>query len=189
MLFAPNGARALTWNWSVTSNNESAQGTFTTAGATAQAGVTEAITGVTGTYTRFNTGVDDGTYTITGLSQYAGASNTFQWDGTNPSPLISDGGGISFTFSEVNQNVNIFFSNESFGGVNTIISQFGPGTAGTITSSTLAPQDVPGPLPLLGAGAAFGWSRRLRRRLKAGSVPTASSFKTVSLPSVLPPLA
>lgn len=24
---------------------------------------------------------------------------------------------------------------------------------------------VPGPLPLLGAGAAFGWSRRLRRRI------------------------
>ena len=26
---------------------------------------------------------------------------------------------------------------------------------------------VPGPLPLFGAGAAFGWSRRLRRRIKA----------------------
>jgi uncharacterized repeat protein (TIGR03803 family) len=25
---------------------------------------------------------------------------------------------------------------------------------------------VPGPLPLLGAGAAFGWSRQLRRRVK-----------------------
>jgi len=29
------------------------------------------------------------------------------------------------------------------------------------------PASVPGPLPLLGAGAAFGWSRRLRRRIKA----------------------
>ena len=26
---------------------------------------------------------------------------------------------------------------------------------------------VPGPLPLLGIGAAFGWSRRLRRRLRS----------------------
>jgi hypothetical protein len=26
---------------------------------------------------------------------------------------------------------------------------------------------VPGPLPLLGAGAAFGWSRRLRKRIAA----------------------
>ena len=29
------------------------------------------------------------------------------------------------------------------------------------------PSTVPSPLPLLGAGAAFGWSRRLRRRVKA----------------------
>ncbi|MCX5947117.1 MAG: hypothetical protein NTY67_02660 [Cyanobacteria bacterium] len=30
--------------------------------------------------------------------------------------------------------------------------------------------DTPGPLPLLGAGAAFGWSRRLRRRIKRHGV-------------------
>jgi hypothetical protein len=29
---------------------------------------------------------------------------------------------------------------------------------------------VPGPLPLLGAGAAFGYSRKLRRRMKAHAV-------------------
>ncbi|MCX5967068.1 MAG: hypothetical protein NTV57_05380 [Cyanobacteria bacterium] len=28
---------------------------------------------------------------------------------------------------------------------------------------------VPGPLPLFGAGAAFGWSRRLRRRIKTSA--------------------
>jgi hypothetical protein len=28
-------------------------------------------------------------------------------------------------------------------------------------------QEVPGPLPLLGAGTAFGFSRKLRRRLQA----------------------
>ncbi|PZV05355.1 MAG: hypothetical protein DCF23_03575 [Cyanobium sp.] len=28
-----------------------------------------------------------------------------------------------------------------------------------------APTAVPGPLPLLGAAAAFGWSRRLRNRI------------------------
>ena len=33
-----------------------------------------------------------------------------------------------------------------------------------------APSDVPGPLPLLGAGAAFGWSRRLRQRVKQDAV-------------------
>ncbi len=30
-----------------------------------------------------------------------------------------------------------------------------------------SPASVPGPLPLLGAGAAFGWSRRLRKRSRA----------------------
>lgn len=30
-----------------------------------------------------------------------------------------------------------------------------------------SPASVPGPLPLLGAGAAFGWSRRLRKRSQA----------------------
>ena len=51
----------------------------------------------------------------------------------------------------------------SFGslGTWTIVS-----TGDTINvNATSAPADVPGPLPLLGAGAAFGWSRRLRKRI------------------------
>jgi len=37
------------------------------------------------------------------------------------------------------------------------------------------PASVPGPLPLLGAGAAFGWSRQLRKRIGAsGSVRPAA---------------
>jgi len=41
------------------------------------------------------------------------------------------------------------------------------GSASTTISNFNAPV-VPGPLPLLGAGAALGWSRRLRYRLRAG---------------------
>ncbi|MCX5952380.1 MAG: hypothetical protein NTZ40_02540 [Cyanobacteria bacterium] len=43
-------------------------------------------------------------------------------------------------------------------------------TAGTVIVGTPASALVaaPGPLPLFGAAAAFGWSRRLRRRLVAG---------------------
>jgi MYXO-CTERM domain-containing protein len=45
-----------------------------------------------------------------------------------------------------------------FGGASTTISNFnGPTSA--------PPSSVPGPLPLLGAGAAWGWSRRLRQRI------------------------
>jgi hypothetical protein len=35
-------------------------------------------------------------------------------------------------------------------------------------SRSTPPAAAPGPLPLLGLGAALGWSRRLRRRLGAG---------------------
>jgi MYXO-CTERM domain-containing protein len=52
------------------------------------------------------------------------------------------------------------------------ISDYSPGDAGTLGSWSLnlqgsSPASVPGPLPLLGAGAAFGWSRRLRKRSRA----------------------
>jgi hypothetical protein len=44
-------------------------------------------------------------------------------------------------------------------------------------SAPTPPAGVPGPLPLFGAGAAYGWSRRLRRRLsnpqaQAKAIPT-----------------
>jgi MYXO-CTERM domain-containing protein len=43
------------------------------------------------------------------------------------------------------------------------------GTLGSwsLTLQGSSPESVPGPLPLLGAGAAFGWSRRLRKRSRA----------------------
>jgi hypothetical protein len=41
---------------------------------------------------------------------------------------------------------------------NTLVQEPGPGGD---------PEEVPGPLPLLGAGAAFGFSRRIRNRIKA----------------------
>jgi hypothetical protein len=48
---------------------------------------------------------------------------------------------------------------------------FGPGNA-TISNFS-AP--VPGPLPLLGVGAAFGYSRRLRRRISLSTGPVSSA--------------
>lgn len=48
---------------------------------------------------------------------------------------------------------------------------FGPGNA-TISNFS-AP--VPGPLPLLGVGAAFGYSRRLRRRINLSTGPLSSA--------------
>ena len=40
-------------------------------------------------------------------------------------------------------------------------------TSSSLVFTPASPASVPGPLPLFGAGAAFGWSRRLRRRIKS----------------------
>lgn len=39
------------------------------------------------------------------------------------------------------------------------------------TQLRIEADEVPGPLPALGASAAFGWSRRLRRRVKSAALP------------------
>jgi hypothetical protein len=98
-------AKALTtWNWSFTTNiaDQFGSGTFTTADVVPTAGVTYTITGISGTYNR------DGTaYTIFSLSDFGSASNTFQWDGTNASPLLLDLAGVSFKFGELS-TVNLY---------------------------------------------------------------------------------
>ena len=40
-------------------------------------------------------------------------------------------------------------------------------SSNTLLFTPASPASVPGPLPLFGAGAAFGWCRRLRRRIKS----------------------
>lgn len=43
-------------------------------------------------------------------------------------------------------------------------------TSGALRMSNFAVEEVPGPLPILGAVAAFGYSRKLRQRIKTASV-------------------
>ncbi|MEA5416984.1 hypothetical protein [Synechococcus sp. BA-132 BA5] len=69
----------------------------------------------------------------------------------------------SASFSVLSGDVFGFRQNSTdsiFGRASTTISNFNGPTAP-------APASVPGPLPLLGAGAAFGWSRQLRKRIRA----------------------
>ena len=160
-------AQALTWNWSFDgSPHGSAQGTFTTAGSTALANTLETITAITGTYTD-----SGGTYNITGLSTFVGAANQFQWDGTNSSPIFSDGDGISF-FLDSGAEVNMYrLSLPNPGPIDRFISEdTNIPDQNNVNSSTLSPvqvpSSVPGPIPLFGAAAAFGWSRQLRRRIQ-----------------------
>jgi hypothetical protein len=60
-----------------------------------------------------------------------------------------------------------------------IDSRFGSATT-IITGFNSA--DVPGPLPIFGAAAAFGWSRKLRKRIKQSRSGTCLTKSSGSLP-------
>jgi hypothetical protein len=149
-----------TWDWSFTnlSGSRSGSGTFTTADVVPTANTTYDILGLSGTYSHSGT-----TYDILGLSSSAGADNTFRWDGTPSSSIISNGNGIVFTTSG-GISVKIY-SISGLGPINGTRSSLN-GNLYILSGSTLQPQQpVPGPLPLFGAAAAYSWSRRLRRRI------------------------
>lgn len=60
----------------------------------------------------------------------------------------------------------------------TITSNFGDPTQNNLDyllQNITVQEQVPGPLPLLGAGSAFAWSRKLRTRIKATKSATASN--------------
>ena len=105
--------------------------------------------------------------------------------------MLADGLGIGFQTNTGNY-VGISKAGDlSFGPI-TFISMTFYGDDGSMTSSTLSPvlpAPVPGPLPLFGAGAAFGWSRRLRRRVQSGSLKATSLSTGTALHSALPPLS
>ena len=161
LLSAP--AQAITfWNWSFTGNgNQSASGTFQTADVTPTAGVTYSITGITGTYNRNSVA-----YTITGLSDYNGGTNTFQWNGTSSSPLLSNSDGISFNTTSNSFNFYYYEYGGGYGAVNDTSTNFS-GADYAIVSSTLSPA-TPVPwetdaLPVVGSTILFGlgvWAKR-----------------------------
>ena len=73
---------------------------------------------------------------------------------------LNQSGSVSFSVLAVDVFGFRQNSDDSGGGrANTTITNF------NVSLAASGPASVPGPLPLLGAGAAFGWSRQLRRRI------------------------
>lgn len=158
-----------TWNWSFSRDSSTfGSGTFTTADVTPTANVDIQITGISGSITE-----QGSTYSITALNGIR--DNIFLWDGSGSSPLLvrdNSGSGISFTTTNGNyrlENIdNLDNSIVVAGKFDTPTTAFGFSTSSVqpvFTPSGAAA--APGPLPLFGAAAAFGASRRLRQRLKA----------------------
>lgn len=75
---------------------------------------------------------------------------------------------VGFQTSTSSESGSYDFSNLKSGDVISfgVLSQNNTGTPGYLTISNLNFTEVPAPLPLMGAAAAFGWSRRLRSRIK-----------------------
>ena len=59
------------------------------------------------------------------------------------------------------------YNNPQYSGVVGLDTFNDPSNSLVFTPVTSGPASVPGPLPVFGAGAAFGWSRRLRRKIMA----------------------
>ena len=103
------------------------------------------------------------------LGVYASGSSIYA--GTNGSGLsISTDAGSSWTNYTTanglgdNQVRGVYASGSTL-----YVATNGSGGGLSIAQLPPTPVDVPGPLPVAGAAAAFGFSRRLRRRLRAAN--------------------
>jgi hypothetical protein len=177
---APSSALAVTtWNWFFAAGpgQPFGSGTFTTADVTPAANTTYEITAISGTYN-----VSGSSYSITGLESYSPTNNTFRWNGSSSSPILLNSGFDSAIIFNISTSGQVLLSKGGTGAWAPLDGLFDPvyGEPYTVITSSLAPVIIPpapstaapGPLPLLGAAAAFLASRRLRRRL-SGSLPAA----------------
>ena len=137
------------------------------------------------TYSSTNQSVASRVFPIVGPNLFTSTGTNLQWTGTTPtntSPFIFSRGattGILFansftgcTPANCNAAINSNLALNGFFDVNLSLAAIGlSGPLITFTSGTeqiifrdLTP--TPGPVPLLGAAAAFGYSRKLRNRIQ-----------------------
>jgi hypothetical protein len=124
------------------------------------------------------TGIDVGlipSYLISGPGSFNGSVSLFPASSVSGIPTAFTGSGGEFLIDTTYTSNAPIVSSATFNGVTLAGSGFTTtGLIGTWTLSNFetinvvigAPSAaVPGPLPLFGAAAAFGWSRRLRKRI------------------------
>ena len=115
-------------------------------------------------FTNYTTTNGLGNINVRGV--YASGSNIYA--ATNGGLSISTNGGSSFT----NYTTTSGLGNNQVRGVYASGSNIYVATLGGLSiaqQSDPTPSSVPGPLPLFGAASAFGFSRKLRRRLRAAA--------------------
>ena len=86
---------------------------------------------------------------------------------------IFDVGGPLFGTSTTGTLVQTRLFNSNTNAIASLNQNFA--SSSTLAQAELVPP-VPGPLPALGAAAAFGFSRKLRKRINAGANPASSTY-------------
>ncbi len=137
-------------------------------------GTTYDVTTFSGTYNaniaKFNTLANNGLMPWWGneslAEQFAAAV------GASLGTPIFSSYGPNFAHSIEDVGFAVYVKGEVFNPANSSVTNhsFTTNESGTYATATLAPPPagVPGPLPLFGAAAAFGMSRRLRRKIQLG---------------------
>lgn len=188
---SPASAATLKWNFQLNySNGSSASGFFFTPGDNFTSDQAYTITGIEGSQSGVSiTGLSPRRVAVESQTPGNTPSNSFFWDSSNKVKSTSQGiafnlngndpdnGGVIMTVEANGALPGIFAEVNgwyySFG--NTIVGTTYSYTPGGVSSTSLTPNSiipdpaVPGPLPLLGGAAAFGWSRKLRRRISAST--------------------
>ncbi|MCX5948191.1 MAG: hypothetical protein NTY67_08455 [Cyanobacteria bacterium] len=175
----------ITYRWASVNSNNNANSFFSTSDITGNPSYSYVVSTTfdvteAGTYTfNYNMSGDNRVSVYLGgapfatTSPYSGSTGTFNPFGyvinggqllaattLGPGNLKSGSGpdiGLAAGTYTLNYLVTDFYTSNSYGGT------------GLLVSTTYFQKNVPGPLPLLGAGAFFAHSRRLRRRIKAGN--------------------
>ena len=161
-------------NWTFTSDPALGDGSVDTSGAPASITITGSDNGGSLPFSNVNTD-----YTIAvGLAGPA----SFDWSYSSSDCCNFDGFGylLNGNFTQLAQNssqgsgftqFNVL-AGDTFGF--RVFALDNAGSPGVATISNFS-APVPGPLPLLGVGAAFGYSRRLRRRINLSTGPVSSA--------------
>jgi len=120
-------------------------------------------------------------YGLTGPSGYGSSASAVASSVSGPTFRIKTAGSANYLIDPAYVLGQPFLSSATFNNTSLAAQGFtAPGLVGTWTingtsesinlfvgPASPSSAAVPGPLPLVGAGAAFGWSRRMRRRLAA----------------------
>ena len=118
-------------------------------------------------------------YDITGPASFDGNVSAFGASNVSGISALVQGSILGFGIDPTYNSNTPIVSSATFNGTTLAGLGFTPGLSGLIGTWTLSNREtiqvilgapaaaVPGPLPLFGAAAAFGWSRKLRKRIAA----------------------